>query len=185
MLKKIILLASSVILILSVSGCGGKATTPKPVVIYKNVDKIYLDTNIPVDKFIAENIQSECALGTRLLDSVKIVAEKNNIEVILDGKPNSDENILKLNIIDAVSSGNAFIGHNKFVIASGELFEGDKKIASFKVARRSNGGFFGAYKSSCAVLGGCTATMAKDIIAWLKAPTKDAILGDRRLLRNK
>jgi len=185
MYKTILLLLSSFLLVFSTTGCGSKTVKVKPKVIYKSVTKVYIDTNIPLDDSIAQNIQAECALDTRLLNSIKVASKLYHIEVVLDKKASATENSLKLKLIDAVSAGNAFSGHKKFVVASGELFEGKKKIASFKVARKSGGGMFGGYKSSCAVLGGCTVTMAKDIAKWLDAPTQNAMLGDSHLIKKK
>lgn len=182
MLKKITLLVASLLLLFSVGGCGKKPAAPKGKVVYHSVSKIYIDTNVPVDSKIAQNIRSECALGSRLVESIKKVAAAQHIEVVLNKKASAKENSLKLKIVDAVSAGNAFTGHKKYVVASGELFEGKHKVASFKSARLSGGGVFGGYKSSCAVLGGCTTSMAKDIVRWLQSPTENGILGDGHLI---
>ncbi len=40
------------------------------------------------------------------------------------------------------------------------------------------GGFMGAYKGTCALLGRCTKTLGKDIAEWLKNPVNNATLGD-------
>lgn len=182
MFKKILLFISAIFIALFTTGCGGKAPKVNSKVVYKSVKVVYVDTDIPLNKSISGAIQDECALDNRLLESVKDAAKANDIKVV--SKANEkNANTLKLKILDAVSSGNAFSGHRKFVIAGGELYENDKVIASFKVARRSGGGFFGSYKSSCAILGGCTSSIANDIVKWLKSPTNNAILGDTRLLR--
>ena len=184
MFKKVVVLMVGLLVSLSIVGCGRAA--PKPAnnkVVYKSIDKVYLESNIPLNKYISGNIQDECALDTRLLDNLKEAAADNNIELIVGGKPGPKDAVLKLKIDNALSSGNAFIGHRKFVVVGGELYEGSKKITEFQVARRSGGGFFGGYKSSCAVLGGCTKTIAQDIVQWLKNPTENALLGNRELLR--
>jgi len=185
MYSKIFLLFMGIALSFTFSGCGGKSPKVANKVIYKSVTQVYIDSNIPVDSYISKNIQDECSLDTRLLGSLTKLANSSGIKTVTNKQENSAQNILKLEILDAVSSGNAFTGHKKFVVAKGELYEGSKKIASFKVARTSSGGFFGAYKSSCAVLGGCTTSISKDIVAWLKAPIDNAVLGDRYLLRNR
>ena len=189
MLKRVTLLVFSIALIFSVGGCGKRPAASKvkaqenTKASYHGVSKIYIDTKIPLNGTIAPNIKSECALDKRLVENIQAAGAAQNIEVVLNGKAGAKGNVLKLKITDAVSAGNAFIGHRKFVVASGELYEGKKKVASFKSARLSGGGFFGGYKSSCAVLGGCTSTMAKDIVQWLKAPTQNAMLGDKHLIK--
>lgn len=185
MLKKITILIASALLLLSIGGCrkSPKVAKVEGKAVYHAVTKIYIDSNVPVDSKIAQNIQSECALGSRLVANIDKVARAQNIDVVLDGKAKGKENTLKLKIIDAISTGSAFTGHRKYVVASGDLYEGKKKVASFKSARLSGGGMFGGYKSSCAVLGGCTTTMAKDIVKWLKSPTENAMLGDTHLIK--
>jgi len=189
MLKRVMLLVFSIALIVSVGGCGKKAAVVKEKSKVNNgsahhgVSKVYIDTKVPLDKTIAENIKSECVLDKRLVDNIQTVGAKQNIEVVLNEKAGANENTLKLEIIDAISAGNAFIGHRKYVVVRGELYEGNKKVASFKSARLSGGGFFGGYKSSCAVLGRCTVAIAQDIVQWLKSPTQNAMLGDKHLIK--
>jgi len=184
MLRKTFIMSIGLIVALGVVGCGGSRPAPaNNKVVYKSVTKVYVSSKIPLDQYIAGNIQSECSLDSRLLESLKSAAESNGIELIVDGKPSAADAVLKLKITNAISRGNAFVGHRKYVVVSGELFEGSRKITDFQVARRSGGGMFGGYKSSCAVLGGCTTSIAKDIVKWLEKPTDHALLGNRELIR--
>jgi hypothetical protein len=41
------------------------------------------------------------------------------------------------------------------------------------------GGAFAGYKGSCSVLGRTIKAIGKDVAEWMKAPSKDAQLGDR------
>jgi len=86
--------------------------------------------------------------------------------------------VLEVVISDAISGGNAFIGHRKYVAVEGTLYEDGKKVASFTGGRYSGGGALGGYKGSCSVLGRCTKALGKDIAGWLKNPEDGASLGD-------
>jgi len=86
--------------------------------------------------------------------------------------------VLQVEIFNALSQGNAFIGHGKQVTLKGKLLENGQEIGNFTAVRGSMGGAFGGYKSSCAVLHRCQAALAKDILAWLKNPAKDSRIGE-------
>lgn len=130
---------------------------------------------------IASNIKSECELGNRLSDALGIFASKKSIGLVKVDKIDTGARgkVLYVEITDAVSSGNAFIGHRKFSSAAGTLYNNGKKQAAFTAARISGGGFFGGYMGSCAVLGRTTKVIARDIIKWLENPVDGAHLGDR------
>ena len=108
------------------------------------------------------------------------IANKRGIEVNLADSVSTSApgRNLVVEISDAVSSGNAFIGHRKFVEVRGSLWEDGKKIGSFRGQRSSGGGAFAGYKSSCAVLGRCVKTLGKDIAGWLSNPTMGASIGE-------
>lgn len=86
--------------------------------------------------------------------------------------------VLLIETSSAFSSGNAFIGHRKLVSIKGRLLDNGAEVGNFTALRNSMGGAFAGYKSSCAVLHRCQAALAKDVLNWLKNPTKDARLGD-------
>ena len=130
---------------------------------------------------IQDKIVSECTtLGSKLATFTQSFAEKQGIKIkLVDSIKTADSGkVLKLEISDAVSQGNAFIGHRKFVEVKGSLWENGKKIASFKGQRASGGGAFGGYKGSCSVLGRCVKTLGKDIAAWLTNPRDGARIGE-------
>ncbi len=83
--------------------------------------------------------------------------------------------VLLVQISDAISSGNAFIGHRKAVVVKGRLIEDGKEIAAFTGTRSSMGGAFGGFKGSCSVLGRCLETLAKDIATWMRNPRNTRI----------
>ena len=139
-------------------------------------------TPYAADAKIAQKIRTECTkLGTQLAAFTQEFGKKNGVEVQLTESLNTAQKgrVLQLEITDAVSMGNAFIGHQKFSTAQGTLFQDGKKVASFEARRISMGGAFANYKGSCSVLGRTVKVMGKDIAAWLKAPTDNALLGDQ------
>ncbi len=126
---------------------------------------------------VSDAIKGQCQLGEKLADFVK---ERSSVPVELTSQaPNSKSGrVLQMEISDAVSMGNAFMGHQKFVKAKGTLFENGKKVASFTVRRNSMGGAFGGFKGSCAVLGRTVAAIGADVGKWLAKPVDGASLGE-------
>jgi hypothetical protein len=119
---------------------------------------------------IADNIKAECGLPQSQSEAVlKQLAEVGVLARAAgsDGIPATGR-FLELRIENAISSGNAFIGHRKHVTTSARLFENGVEVAQTTQSRDSSGGFFGGYKSSCSVLRRCTNTLGKDIAAWVK-----------------
>lgn len=74
---------------------------------------------------------------------------------------------IKLEITNAFSSGNAFIGHRKSVSVVASLFKDGKLIDSYSTSGNSSGGAFGGFKGSCAVLYRCTNTLGSDVAKWM------------------
>lgn len=147
---------------------------------------IFADGNIYVSNVAAyenlSNIQNsiltECNLPEQQVQLFEQEASEQGFTVIKSEADPKKGKYLKLSISDAMSSGNAFIGHSKFVTVKGILYENGAEIANFTDMRRSGGGAFGAYKSSCSVLGRCVKTIAKDTAKWLNNPMKNSRLGD-------
>jgi len=163
-------------------GCGGA----KNSVPAKNVVKgqtLHISSKAKYEGDIAENILKECTIDTQVMKYIKAYSAKQGFNVVVDGKPKANENVLKVSITDAVSSRSGYRGHNKYVTISGKLYKGNKLEASFKGARKSGGGMFGAYKGSCAVLNGCTKTIGRDTARWLSDPKNNAKLGDAYLIK--
>lgn len=128
------------------------------------------------DNDIADNIKSECTLDKQLAEFVKQYA--GNVELTSGPVDTSKGRALQLEIVDAVSMGNAWMGHQKFTKVKGTLYEDGKKVASFKGRRNSMGGAFAGYKGSCSVLGRTVDALGSDIAEWLKAPKDGANIGD-------
>ena len=123
------------------------------------------------DHRIAKKITDECGdLGIKLSDFLVQFAKKKGIEVKQVAELNQADagRNLVIEITDAVSRGNAFIGHQKYMEARAELFvNGESKGEQF-YHRDSMGGFGAGYKSSCAVLGRTSKALGKDFSVWLQ-----------------
>ncbi len=132
---------------------------------------------------VSTAVKQECTIPQALSENIvqKALAQGIQIEVKNNIKPTDIE--LKIDIIDVVSAGNAAIGHNKFMVIEGYLVKGGTKYSSFKAARRSGGGYFGSYRSSCSVLGRITKALGQDTAGWLTNPYDGARLGDVQLIR--
>jgi hypothetical protein len=134
------------------------------------------------ESMIKEAILTDCNLNSKLLEFIKSYAANNGISIELtdDSAGNINGDFLQVEIRDAVSSGNAFVGHRKFTSIKGSLLRNGSKVASFVGSRHSGGGAFAGYKSSCAVLGRTVKVLGKDVAGWLRNPTMNAKLGNAR-----
>jgi hypothetical protein len=133
---------------------------------------------------IAQNIKTECTLQRAITDSIVKYSSNSGLTVIVKNNIKANELQLKVQIEQAISAGNAAIGHNKFVTISGTIVKGNKKYYSFNAARLSGGGYFGAYRSSCSVLGKIASALGKDVSIWLTNPYNKAMMGDTQLIIN-
>lgn len=129
------------------------------------------------DNDISDAIKSECKIGEQLADFIK-ANSKVPVELTADKPDIATGRVLQLEISDAVSMGNAWMGHQKFTKVRGTLFENGQKVASFKARRNSMGGAFAGFKGSCSVLGRTVEALGQDIGAWLANPVDGAALGD-------
>lgn len=133
------------------------------------------------EREIASNIRSECQLQTQLPAYIAEYArEEKKIETRFADAVSPDDagRVLVLEIEEAVSRGNAFIGHQKFTRAKGTLYDNGQEIGNFVAQRYSMGGAFAGYKGSCSVLGRTVKAIGRDVAGWMAAPTRDAQLGD-------
>jgi len=146
---------------------------------------VYIKSIIPYSATapIAPNIKAECIIDQQLSEFILKSAQASGLNVVVKNDIGKNDIQLKVEIVDAVSRGGAFRGHNKYVTISGALVQGDKVYQTFKAARISGGGFWGAYKGSCAVLGRTVEALGKDTAVWLSSPMDGAKLGDTYLIR--
>lgn len=123
------------------------------------------------EKIIPSNIKSECSeLGEQFSEATKKHLEANNWKVTFeeDAGKSSQGTSIKLQITNALSSGNAFVGHRKSVTILAELYKDGQLIDSYTTSRNSSGGFAGGFKGSCSILHRCVNTLGSDVAKWLK-----------------
>lgn len=133
------------------------------------------------DAEISQKVRSECVkLGGQLPAYTREFGAEFGVAVeLVDAIDTAAPGrVLQVEIVDAVSMGNAFIGHQKYARIQGALYEDGEKVAGFKGRRNSMGGAFAGYKGSCSVLGRTLKALGKDLADWLKNPSDGARLGD-------
>lgn len=119
---------------------------------------------------IANNIKNECDLPKRQLFTVMEELQRAGVTTVEDSSQVPlVGRYLRLDIKDAVSMGNAFTGHKKFVITSAKLFLNGQEVARNTFNRNSMGGAFAGFKGSCDVLNRCVDTISKDMVGWIKS----------------
>ncbi len=122
-------------------------------------------------KIIPSNISSECKeLGAQMAAATKVNLERDGWSVILTDESSikNEGAQIKLIIMNAMSSGNAFMGHQKSVSINAELYREGKLVDTYVGTRGSGGGFGAGFKGSCQVLERCVTTLGKDVAKWLK-----------------
>lgn len=177
-MKKIII---STLLAVTVTACG--VSDPK-----KSDVKIDPATAIKIQKIIpyakgskvSTSIKNECKIQSQLSEYIQAYAAGEGVGVVRNRKvsKNSKGKVLMVSITEAVSSGNAFIGHRKYSSIKGTLYNNGKKEAGFTAARLSGGGMWAGFKGSCSVLGRTVQALGSDVTLWLKHPVDGAHLGD-------
>ncbi|NOX15420.1 MAG: hypothetical protein GXP61_05270 [Epsilonproteobacteria bacterium] len=134
---------------------------------------------------VARNIKKECTLPKAIADSIVKYSLNSGVNVKFKNHIKPNELELKVQIEEAISAGNAAVGHNKFVVISGNLIKGKTLYYRFDAARLSGGGYWGVYRSSCSVLGRIAKALGNDVAKWLANPYNNAMLGDTQLIRGR
>lgn len=130
-----------------------------------------------VPDVIADNVRTECNLPAYQGAAFERAAEAAGIQIErkstkdLAGAPRA----IRLQILNALSAGNAFMGHRKQVTLTAKLFREGAEVSTFKATRESMGGIAAGFKGSCAVLERCADTLGEDLARWLKG--QSAIVG--------
>lgn len=159
--------------LLALSCMAGVATAAEPVKVPRSV--AYAE-----DSEIAGKIKTECRLNQELGEFIIEYAKAKNIatEPVAETNKTMPGRVLVVEIRDAVSEGNAFLGHHKSTSVRGTLYQDGEPLAKFKGRRNSMGGFGAGFKGSCSVLGRTVKALGEDIADWLAAPSDNAELGD-------
>lgn len=159
------------------------ATAALLAAVSAHADSVTLPRSAPyaADSHIAANIKTECDLPAKLPAYIAEYAKEKRIDTRFADQvaPGDPGRVLVVEIEEAVSRGNAFIGHQKFTRARGALYQDGEEVGNFIAQRYSMGGAFAGYKGSCSVLGRTVKAIGKDVAEWMAAPTKDAHLGDQ------
>lgn len=128
--------------------------------------------------YIADNIKAECRMGAQLATSVGSNAGKFGNTIEFSGELGEQGRVLKLELVEAQSAGNAFSGHFKSATVRGVLLDDGQEVATVTARRVSRGGAFGGFKGSCDVLERVVTAIGGDLAEWLANPTDNAKLGD-------
>ncbi len=151
--------------LLVIAACSSSLAFAKDMAV--NSDVSFHDPSV-----IAPNIKSECTeLGNNLFKSTKQNLEESGWTV-LPGESKGDStpgNAIKLEIVNALSGGNAFVGHHKSVSILATLYKDGHAIDSYTTTRSSQGGLLAGFKGSCSVLYRCVDTLGSDISRWVNS----------------
>lgn len=172
-------------LILFIVACAGNKTSeaPKELVSAKGSGTGILHIAPVVfakDLKVRAAVRDECQLLTKLPAFIQSYGKSQYAAINLQAKKSGKADFLAIEIIDLPQyKKNVWAGRGgQWVSVKGTLIRPGKKTVSFTGSRASMGGFMGAYKGTCALLGRCTKTLGKDIAGWLKNPVDNATLGD-------
>lgn len=145
-------------------------------------DAVTIQQKIPFneDAEIAASVKRECQLDEHLSEYVVKSgnAKGSKVETAAEVSPSSAGRVLVMEITNAVSDGNAFMGHHKSMSVKGKLYQDGQLTASFKARRNTMGGALAGFKGTCSVLDRANKALGEDIADWLAQPKMDAMLGD-------
>lgn len=125
---------------------------------------------------VAPNIKKECDLPgyqskviqQALTQNGYTVTTAEGTDIPAQGK------YLKLQIVDALSAGHAFVAHHKSIGIVAILYKNGKEVAKQNFVRNSMGGAFAGFKGSCTVLQRCADTISQDVKEWLRSADSNA-----------
>jgi hypothetical protein len=145
-------------------------------------DTVAIQQAVPLneDAEIAGSVKTECHLGENLSQYVMENAQKRGMTITraADLSASSPGRVVTMEIMSAVSDGNAFTGHHKSMSVKGSLYQDGKLIGNFRARRVSMGGAFGEFKGNCQVLDRVNKELGEDIAEWMLAPGMNGLLGD-------
>ncbi|WP_312320865.1 hypothetical protein [Stenotrophomonas sp.] len=128
--------------------------------------------------YIADNIKAECSLGTQLATALGSNAGTFGNTIAFDSTLGEQGRVLKLELVEAQSAGNGFMGHFKSATVRGVLMDDGQQVATVTARRVSRGGPGAVFKGSCDVLERVVTAIGSDLAEWLGNPTDGAKLGD-------
>lgn len=172
--------AISVLGLFLFTGCSQKNELPMIDDLTNKEVKMKSTVPFAQEAFIKAAIKEECDIEKQLADFIKEYSAENFVKVSFDNNVSKDnsEYYLDIKIVDAISEGNPFLGHNKRTRVSGILYKNGEQIAVFKGQRHSSGGFGAGFKGSCSVLGRTVQALGKDISQWIRYPKNGSTIGE-------
>lgn len=150
------------------TGTGEKISGP--INMTKRPDYKYPDV-------IETSIKNECTQVQEKIGSfTRKYSEEKGMKINLKNTVSKDAkgNNLVIDILNAVSKGNAFIGHQKYIQIHASLYKNGKLVDDIKIQRDSSGGFAAGFKGSCSVLGRCSDALGADLSKWLAKYSTEA-----------
>ena len=174
------------VLILGIAGCTKNSTTKSPSPNHLG-DRSGKDVLVIAPVKFAENsevrdaVRVECQLLTKLPEFIKRAAQSQYTTIDLQESKAKNADILIIEIVDLPQfKKNIWLGRGgQWLDIKGSLSRPGQKMVSFTAMRTSMGGFMGAFKGTCVLLGRCTKTLGADVAGWLKNPLDKARLGDQ------
>jgi hypothetical protein len=131
------------------------------------------------DAYVRQAVKQQCNLDGKLAQFIEQYAADQYANIITDtGRVPKNAQVLTVVIDEVVGGGGGAWSGAKAVKVKGTLTKNGKVIGDFIARRYSGGGFFGAYKGTCAIMGRCVKALGRDIAEWLQNPTQRAALGD-------
>lgn len=178
---------SIILAVLTVSLIGCSATQIKNRIntvidehVYSNSDeqqpeelnnqyRILKSTPFGENAVIDERVKTECPnLGSQLSKNIVENAPKFDLKISQISDKSTVEGVfIDVYFVNIYTRGNAFIGHRKSTAIKADLYLNNKLLSSKSIARNSNGGFFGSFKSSCSVLERTVDALGSDVAKWL------------------
>ena len=124
---------------------------------------------------IATRIKRECtSLGHEIVFMLNGM-QRGKMQLVQGALPTKGPGqVLKLEIVDVYSDGNAFLGHRQGVKLRGVLYRDGSKVAGFTAQRTNTADNL---MKACANLDIFAPLFARDISRWLKSPKDGAELG--------
>ncbi len=175
----------STLLALSLAGCNNANTKPDsesaPAPKAYTGPAVTIASSVPFNKDsnATEAVRKECTLDTRLPEFIEESAKSQGVKVIRGtAVPQGKGRVLVMEITHVQGTAGGAWSGPKSVTIEGKLYDSGKMIGSFTAARRSGGGAFGGYKSTCAILGRCVEALGSDVATFLANPTMNAKIGD-------
>lgn len=172
-MKAVLLLT---LLAMAVGCSSGSKIKAVDVSHFKGTINISENTPYKDSSIIDANIVNECTnLGKKLSKYTSQYGTNLGLKFKASKKPVTKKTrgySLVVKIENAVSGGNAFLGHHKQVQVRATLYKNGKLIKTKQLSRKSSGGMWGAYKSSCAVLGRTVKTLGSDVAKWTTTVVK-------------